>query len=202
MQPKVYVGISQIRIRPSVYHLAESPHHRPTVICHSILLMVHCTDVVYFFSFPAALSLWYVLISSSRLLLGLLMIVPLQFRVFFKQFFKKHNKRDYGELEAESDLPCNPGCRLNRPWAFGSATQDVFYPSSHPWHYLGTPPSRGARLQLSDKVHSREFIHFKIAISSSCQDLAAALCSCSQWTRNLFQVLGFLGVPVVTEPGC
>lgn len=37
--------------------------------------------------------------------------------------------RDFGELEEESDLPCNSGCRLNRPWAFGSASQDGFYPS-------------------------------------------------------------------------
>lgn len=41
--------------------------------------MVHCTDVVYFFPFLAALSLWYVLISSSRLLLDLFMTMPLQF---------------------------------------------------------------------------------------------------------------------------
>lgn len=91
LKPKVYVGISEIRIRPSVYHLAESPHHRPTVICHSILLMVHCTDVVYFFPFLAALSLWYVLISSSRLLLVLLMTTRLQF-----SFQKKKKKEILG----------------------------------------------------------------------------------------------------------
>lgn len=79
LQPGVCVGISEIRIRPSVYHLAESPHHRPTVSCHSILLMVRCTDAVYFFPSLAALSLCCVLISSSRLLLDLLMTTRLQF---------------------------------------------------------------------------------------------------------------------------
>lgn len=34
---------------------------------------------------------------------------------FFK---KKKGKRDFGELEAESDLPCNSGCRLNGPQSF------------------------------------------------------------------------------------
>lgn len=56
-----------------------SPHHRPTVSCHSILLMVRCTDAVYFFPSLAALSLCCVLISSSRLLLDLLMTTRLQF---------------------------------------------------------------------------------------------------------------------------
>lgn len=111
LKPKVYVGISEIRIRPSVYHLAESPHHRPTVICHSILLMVHCTDVVYFFPFLAALSLWYVLISSSRLLLVLLMTTRLQF-----SFQKKKKKRFWGVRDKISFGKCLPRCAVLLPW--------------------------------------------------------------------------------------